>query len=305
MTTPRRQIEHQREQSTRRRANPMFADVDGGGAKGPDGNTHSHRARGSCGVRLTRARHIRVTHHHAAGRGSALSRPDGVARCGLVPRPCPRPLPDACSPDDGHPREPITMIPMRLDGIRRQLPRLRWLASALCLAAASPRIAQAQIVRGTVSSAVGSGRVAGAVILLIDSALTTHARALTTDSGTFVVGAGSPGRFQLKVMRIGFKPTESPAFDLRRDTTIDVVLTDIPVVLPALVARDRNDCRLHPDTTAAGLATFALWDQARTAITAAAITMEQHDYRFTKLLELRIYDNKQHALRDIALREAV
>ena len=133
---------------------------------------------------------------------------------------------------------------------RPALPRLdlRGVACALLLAAASPTVAYAQVVRGTVSSAVGSGRVAGAVVLLLDSTLTTYARALTSDSGTFAVGAGSPGRFHLKVMRIGFKPTESPAFDLKRDTAIDVALADIPVVLPALVLHDRNDCRLHPDT---------------------------------------------------------
>ena len=54
----------------------------------------------------------------------------------------------------------------------------------------------------------------------------------------------------------------------------------------------------------AGLATFALWDQARTAFLAAAITLEQN-YRFTKLFHTRIYDVRQHALRDIALREAI
>ena len=182
----------------------------------------------------------------------------------------------------------------------------RWrTVCGLCLLSAAPALAHAQIVRGTVTSAVGSGRVAGAVVLLVDSALTTHARTLTSDSGTFMVGAGAAGRFHLKVMRIGFTPTESPAFDLARDTTIDLALTDIPVVLPALVLHDRNDCRLHPDTTAAGLATFTLWDQARTALLAAAITMEQQAYRFTKLLQIRVYDVRQHTLRDIALHETI
>lgn len=143
----------------------------------------------------------------------------------------------------------------------------------------------------------------GAVVLLLDSSLTTRARALTSDSGTFTIGIGTRGHFSLKVMRIGFRPTESPAFELGRDTTIDLALTDIPVILPAVTTRDRNDCRLHPDTTAAGRLTFALWDQARTALLAAAITLEQHDYRFTKLAHLRIWDVADHALRDIALRE--
>jgi hypothetical protein len=176
-------------------------------------------------------------------------------------------------------------------------------ALAILSAISLPSAASAQVIHGTVSSAVGAGRVRGAVVLLVDSSLTTFARALTSDSGTFSIGAGAPGRFHLKVMRIGFRPTESLGFDLRRDTTIDVALADIPVILPAVTTRDRNDCRLHPDTTEAGLLTFALWDQARTAILAAAITLEGHDYRFAKLLHLRVYDVKQHALRDIALRE--
>jgi len=168
---------------------------------------------------------------------------------------------------------------------------------------AVPGLLHAQIIRGTVSSAVGAGRVPGAVILLLDSSLTTRARALTSDSGTFAIGALAPGRFHLKVMRIGFRPTESRVFDLARDTTIDVALTDIPVVLPAVSTRDRNDCRLHPDTTQAGLLTFALWEQAHTAFLAAAITLEQRDYRFEKLQHVRLYEVRPGTLRDISLRE--
>jgi hypothetical protein len=179
----------------------------------------------------------------------------------------------------------------------------RRIAGAFALTAATALAAHAQFIRGTVSSAVAAGRVPGAVVLLLDSTLTTYARALTSDSGTFSISPGTPGRFHLRVMRIGFRPTESPAFDLQRDTTIDLALTDIPVVLPAVTTRDRNDCKLHPDTGGTGALTFALWDQARTALLAAAITLEQQSYRFTKLLHVRIYDVRQHALRDIGLRE--
>jgi hypothetical protein len=66
-----------------------------------------------------------------------------------------------------------------------------------------PLAATGQVVHGSVSSAVGAGRVSGAVVLLLDSTLTTYPRALTSDSGTFAVGPGTRGRFHLKVMRIG------------------------------------------------------------------------------------------------------
>src|SRR5205823_8755300 len=126
-------------------------------------------------------------------------------------------------------------------------------ALSTCLIMGASRVAAAQLVHGTVSSAVAAGRLPGAVVLLLDSSLTTRARALTSDSGTFTIGAGASGRFHLKVMRIGFRPTESPAFDLRIDTTVALALTHIPVVLPAVTTRDRGDCRLHPDTTEAAV----------------------------------------------------
>jgi hypothetical protein len=190
---------------------------------------------------------------------------------------------------------------------RRRLTR-RW-AQAVQLAAlwlaswGAPPILEAQVVQGTVTSAVGAGRVSGAVVLLLDSGLTTYARALTSDSGTFRIGTGAAGRFHLKVMRIGFRPTESRAFDLMRDTTVHLELTDIPVVLPRVTTRDRNACRLPPHTTEAAALTFTHWEQARTALLATAITLEQRDYRFAKLLHLRVYDVRERALRDIALRE--
>lgn len=165
-------------------------------------------------------------------------------------------------------------------------------------------VARGQTIRGTVTSAVGAQRVPGAVVLLLDSGLTAHARALTTDSGTFTLAGGVSGHFHLRVMRIGFRPTESATFELRADTTVALTLTDIPVVLPTVAVRDRNDCRLHPDTSAAGAATFTLWDQAKTALFAAAITLEERDYRFAKLLHARTYDTKRHELVGIGLAES-
>src|SRR5437762_3289821 len=131
----------------------------------------------------------------------------------------------------------------------------RHIVGACVVTAATALAAHAQFIRGTVSSAVAAGRVPGAVVLLLDSTLTTYARALTSDSGTFSISPGASGRFHLRVMRIGFRPTESPAFDLQRDTVVNLALTDIPVVLPAVTTRDRNDCKLHPDTGGTGALT--------------------------------------------------
>src|SRR5882672_3874908 len=79
MASPRRQVQQQREQSTRRRANPAPADVDRHSAQGPDGNATLHAVRGSFGVRVTRPRHTSVTHHDANPRAS----PDSDRLVGL------------------------------------------------------------------------------------------------------------------------------------------------------------------------------------------------------------------------------
>ena len=182
--------------------------------------------------------------------------------------------------------------------------RARRLTMAFALIAALAPAAMAQVIHGTVTSAVANGRVPGAVVLLRDSSL-TYARALTSDSGTFTIGAGVPGRYYLRVMRIGFRPTESAVFDLRRDTTVALTLTDIPVFLPEVATRDRGDCHVHTDTSSAATATatFTLWEQAKTALFAAAITLEGRDYRFAKLMNVRSYDTKHRQLRDVSLRE--
>jgi hypothetical protein len=200
----------------------------------------------------------------------------------------------------------VPELPFMVESRPSQRPRRRWRwawALAGTILTSLPLTGDAQLVRGTISSAVSGARIPGVVVLLVDSILTTRARALTSDSGTFIIGAGAAGRFHLRIMRIGFSPSESPAFELRRDTTVDLVLADIPVILPALTTRERHDCRLHPDTSDIGLLTFALWEQARTALLAAAITLEQQDYKFFKLIHYRVYDVKEHALRDIALQE--
>jgi len=177
----------------------------------------------------------------------------------------------------------------------------RALAAALISGVAAD--AGAQSIHGAIASAVGAQRIAGAVVLLLDTGLAVRARALTSDSGAFVIGAGVPGRFRLRIMRIGFRPSETPEFDLRRDTTVALALTDIPVILPAVTTRDRNDCRLHPDTSDIGRYTFALWEQARTALLAAAITQEREEYKFSELVHYRVYNLEERTLDSVALHE--
>ena len=93
--------------------------------------------------------------------------------------------------------------------------RLLGFALAGALAGATPVALRAQLVHGTVSSAIAAGRVPGAVVLLLDSSLTTRARALTSDSGTFTIGdyhsfGGGPESFTLTIVDPPGGPVTTP-----------------------------------------------------------------------------------------------
>jgi hypothetical protein len=69
MASPRCQIEQQREQSTRRGADPAIPDVDRHNSKGPDYDASRHVTPCAFGVRVSvrvpPSRHTIVTHHGA------------------------------------------------------------------------------------------------------------------------------------------------------------------------------------------------------------------------------------------------
>ena len=201
-----------------------------------------------------------------------------------------------------------TVVNKGASGIRvshtRQALRALLAATACVVASAGATRATAQVIRGTVTSAITAQRVPGAVILLVDSGLATQARTLTTDSGTFVLGSARRGHFHLAVKRIGFRPVSSPTFELAGDTVIDLRILDLPIILTRMETIDSNRCRLfsgaQPDDN---LRTAILWEQAHTALTATALTLERADYRFAKMLHVREYDGRTGQMRDIALRE--
>ncbi|MCG6989109.1 MAG: carboxypeptidase-like regulatory domain-containing protein, partial [Gemmatimonadetes bacterium] len=97
-------------------------------------------------------------------------------------------------------------------------PRRVWTAGLLCLVtallAATP--AAAQRVRGRLVDAGTGEPVPAAEMSLLSGESGTRVvkRALTTDSGRFVLTAPRPGRYRLKAERIGYRTVVSPPFDL-------------------------------------------------------------------------------------------
>jgi hypothetical protein len=133
------------------------------------------------------------------------------------------------------------------------------LASSVC----------AQTVRGIVVAR--DLPVPGVVVQLVDSSSAVVARALSNDRGEFRITAATGGSYRLRTLRIGYAPSLSPVVVLRAGTEVSqrIALSNILIALDTVRVTDRSSCRAFSDSAAA---TFAVWEQVRTALTAAQLT---------------------------------
>lgn len=167
--------------------------------------------------------------------------------------------------------------------------RLRPILALLALLLGSASALTAQTVRGTVVRSTDDAPIVGVVVLLLDSTEIARARGLSDNTGRFELRAPGAGRYRIRTLRIGFTATTGAPFRLRADTTVRLALDQIPVQLPTVTAEERAECR---DDNRGGLATAILWDEARTAILAADITIRDLDYRFDMMLHSRKVDTR-------------
>ena len=143
-------------------------------------------------------------------------------------------------------------------------------ALAFVLLAAVVHVAHAQTVRGTVVDA-DQRAVPGVVVLLVDSAVQVAGRALSDDRGQFRLSTARSGTYRIRTLRIGYRPivSEPIALAAGADVAKRIVLTGLPISLDTMRVVDRNVCRAFTDS---GAATFEVWEQIRTALTAAQLT---------------------------------
>ncbi len=147
---------------------------------------------------------------------------------------------------------------------------------ASALLAAAP--AHAQTVRGTFADGAGRG-VAGAMVVLVDSAGTPRGSVLTDPAGRFTVSAPAPGTYRLHAERVGFERTVSPALPLAFGETRQYRLAAPPkaVALEGIVVgAAARRCTVRPD----GGATATLWEEARKALDATAWAEARQVFRF-------------------------
>src|SRR5689334_21366898 len=150
---------------------------------------------------------------------------------------------------------------MQLAGLARRI---------LGLSIATAATAAAQSVRGTVASSSATP-VSGVLVVLLDSNSASTTSMLTDERGGFLLKASRPGTYRLRTMRVGFRPFVSAPFTLAagQELTRRLDVTEIRFLLDTVRVTGRNACRMASDSA---VATFAIWEQVRTALTAVEWT---------------------------------
>ncbi len=139
------------------------------------------------------------------------------------------------------------------------------LCAALCAAASLP----AQIVRGIVLLP-DSSRAAG-VIVMATGERSAPIRALTGERGDYELRLLAPGRYEIRVLRIGYRPTVAPPFDIAAGEvrSLPIVLNGEAIVLAAIKVAGKSICRVQKDS---GEVVAHLWAEAQKAITATQLS---------------------------------
>jgi hypothetical protein len=151
--------------------------------------------------------------------------------------------------------------------------------AAACMAASSAAVS-AQRVSGAVMDGELSVPVRGAMVVLLSETGAPHASGLTDDAGRFAFLARTPGRYSLRVDRIGFRDVHTPPFELAVGQHLEqeIVARPEPIVLAGITAEATRRCVSRPGGDAA---VATLWEEARKALEATAYTERQGLYRFT------------------------
>ena len=155
------------------------------------------------------------------------------------------------------------------------------------LAALLPLRAAAQPVIGAVVEEGTDTPVAGAMVILFDSAGTQVDRVLSNATGKFLLQASDPGSHYITVERIGYANWTTGFFEPGTGElmTIQVPVEAIP--LEGLDVSSGRQCEVRPEE---GRATARVWEEVRKALTAEEYTRQASLYRYTLIRFERTLD---------------
>lgn len=129
----------------------------------------------------------------------------------------------------------------------------------------------AQSITGALTSSENGTPVPGAIVTLLDERGNIHDCTLSNRQGQNTLALQTEGRFRLKVERIGFETGNSPYLQVAsgQAVTHNLVLSMQAIVLEGITAQVSRRCRARPN---AGADAHRVWEEARKALTAVALT---------------------------------
>jgi hypothetical protein len=133
----------------------------------------------------------------------------------------------------------------------------------------------AQVIRGSVVLPDSVTPLAGAIVAAADVRRSggTAAQALANARGEFVLRLPQAGRYGLRVLRIGYRPTVGPTVDVGATDTVRVriVFRAEAVMLSAVNVRDKETCRVGADS---GMMVARVWEEARKAMLSSQLSSD-------------------------------
>ncbi|MCC6317937.1 MAG: carboxypeptidase regulatory-like domain-containing protein [Gemmatimonadaceae bacterium] len=178
----------------------------------------------------------------------------------------------------------------------------RALLAAILLCLAAPL--RSQVVRGRVNERATGAALAGVLVELTDSASADGlASALTDADGTYAMRAPRAGRFVVSAKRTGMRRYVSPALQIEASETVvhDLVLDRTAVMLPEVAVTMVRLCDVSPRSARVP----ALWEEARTALLAAQISLRDRRYSATVVRYVRELDPRTRRVRSETRSQAV
>lgn len=138
------------------------------------------------------------------------------------------------------------------------------------VAATLATAANAQTIRGRVFLSDSVAPAPGIVVTATGPSGASAARALSTSTGDYVLQVKAPGSYELRALRIGFRPAIVPNVVVAAAETKvqNIILSSLPVAIAAMDVRGSDDCALKGR---AGQTLLQIWEQARGALAATQL----------------------------------
>jgi len=166
---------------------------------------------------------------------------------------------------------------------------------ALLLGVVAP-VTSAQTLRGKAAQPSDGAGIPGVLVLLVDSAGSVVARALTNELGEYRVTAPAAGAYWVRTLRIGYHPATSEAIELRHGSELlwPVTLANLPFALDTVRVLARARC--SPYVGSSSMA--SVWEQVRTALSAADLTTRDGVLYATVVRQRRVLDPQSGRVRE-------